>query len=99
MPAIAVGPRLLAAVGDSAREHALLGVVVSGYFAGGALVARHLGVSYQVAPNLRLYALLLPVPLLLALCWYVISVMVFVRPERLTRHLLDGLRPYFTPRR
>jgi hypothetical protein len=81
------------------REHALLGVIVAGYFIGGAFVARHLGVAYQVAPNLRLYALLLPVTLLLALCWHVVSVMLFVRPERLTRHLIDSLRPYFTLRR
>jgi hypothetical protein len=84
---------------SSLREHTALIALVGAYFLAATLIAEIHGITYRFTSNLRLYALLLSLPLLLALIWHVVSVMVFVRPARLTHYLLSSLKPYFTAQR
>lgn len=99
MPLIDHGRTALAAVYDSLQEHAALIGVVGAYFLAAAFVAGTNDLPYRFAPNLGGYALALFIPLVFAFCWHAISVMIFVRPARLTLYLLKSLRPYLAARR
>jgi hypothetical protein len=89
----------LLAVREALREHAALTGMVSAYFLAAAAIANMYGLPYRFAPNLGGYAVALFIPLVFAFCWHAISVMVFVRPDRLTLYLLSSLKPYLAPRR
>ena len=75
-------------------EHALLVSLVGAYFLAAAGIAALYGLPFDFAPNLRGYALMMSIPLLFILCWHAISVMIFVRPQRLTRYLISSMKPY-----
>lgn len=81
------------------REHALLIGLVCVYWLGASILADFYELPHRLLPNLKAYAVAFTVPLLLAFCWYTITVMVFVRPERLTLYLFTNLRSYLTRER
>lgn len=99
MPLIDRGRTALSAAHATLREHAPLIGVVAAYFLAAVLVARINGLPYRFAPNLGGYALALFIPLVFAFCWHALSVMLFVRPARLTLYLLKSLKPYLAPQR
>lgn len=81
------------------REHALLIGLVVVYWLAALGVARVYHLPSNLVPNLLGYAVPLLVPLVMALCWYAISIMVYVRPERLTRYLIASLKESLTRER
>jgi hypothetical protein len=81
------------------REHALLIGLVAVYWLAALGVSSFYNLPNNLLPNLLGYAVPLLVPLALALCWHTISIMVFVRPERLTRYLIASLRESLTRER
>jgi hypothetical protein len=99
MPPINYGRTALSAVRKTLRAHAMLAAVVCSYFLAAAAVANLHGLPYGFAPNLAGYAIALFIPLVFAFCWHAISVMIFVRPDRLTLYLLSSLKPYLAPQR
>lgn len=82
-----------------AREHALLVGLVAVYW----LAALSMVTAYRLPESLLLslpgYAISLLVPLVFALCGHVVSIMVCVRPKRLTRYLTASLKESLTQRR
>lgn len=81
------------------REHALLIGLVAVYWLAALGVSSFYNLPNNLLPNLLGYAVPVLVPLALALCWHAISIMVFVRPERLTRYLIASLRESLTQER
>lgn len=81
------------------REQAVLIGLVAAYWLAALMVSDFYDLPHRLLPNFTGYASALAVPLALAFCWYAISVMVYVRPERLTRYLFTSLRSYITPER
>jgi hypothetical protein len=81
------------------REHAALLVLVVAYLASAILVAQGFGIAYDFMPNLMQYLLLIVTPLVLAFCLRTIYVMVFIRPDQLTRYLIASIKPYIEPKR
>lgn len=81
------------------REHALLIGLITVYWIAALGVSSFYNLPHKLLPNLLGYAVPLLVPLALALCWHAISIMVFVRPERLTRYLIVCLKAALTRER
>ena len=81
------------------REHGLLIGLVAVYWLAALVVSNFYNLPNHLLPNLLGYAVPLFVQLVLALCWYAISIMVFVRPERLTRYLIASLKKSLTQER
>jgi membrane-associated phospholipid phosphatase len=78
-------------------EHRVLIGLVFIYWLASLLVANFYQIPRSRSPDLDLYFLVaLFIPLIFALCWHTISVMLFVRPERLTLYLIADLRRYLT---
>lgn len=82
-----------------AREHALLIGLVAVYWLAALGVAHVYGLPGKLIPNLLGYAVPLLVPLALALCWHALSIMIYVRPRRLTRYLIASLKESLTRER
>lgn len=87
------------AVDSTLREHAVLIAVIGGYFLAAAVIASIHRLPFGFLPNFSSYGLLLLVLLIFGVCWHAITVMIFVRPARLTRYLLTSLKPYLAPHR
>lgn len=81
------------------REHAVLVAIICLYGVAMYAASRYYQLPYSFTPNMLGYAELLYIPLASALSVHVISVMVFVRPDRLVEHLQHSLKPYFAPSR
>ncbi len=82
------------------REHAPLIGLIGLYGLGAIAIAQIYNLSYPLLPNLlAAYFVTLGIPLALAFCWHALRVMIFVRPHRLTLHLLADLKTYLAPRR
>lgn len=81
------------------REHALLVGLVAAYWLAALGVAHAYGLPGNLIPNLLGYAVPLLVPLALALCWHALSIMIYVRPRRLTRYLIASLKESLTRER
>lgn len=81
------------------RDHAVLIVIICLYGIAMYGASRYYQLPYRFAPNMLGYAELLYIPLASALSVHAISVMVFVRPDRLVEHLQHSLKPYFVPAR
>lgn len=77
-------------------EHGLLIGLVLIYWLASLAVASIYQIPRDRSTNAYTYFLLsIFLPLVVALCWNTVSIMLFVRPERLTRYLLEDLRQYF----
>lgn len=83
----------------SLREHAALAIIVLGYVLVTLVFSRWVELPYSFSLSLAGYAVALFIPLVFGFCWHVISVMVFVRPDRLTLYLIASLKPYLAPQR
>lgn len=88
-----------AALRKTLHEHSLLTSMVCAYFLLAAAVAHLYALPYSFTPNFAGYAVALFIPLVFAFCWHAISIMLFVRPDRLTLYLLSSLKPYLAPQR
>lgn len=85
---------------DSVRkvlgEHGLLIGLVLIYWLASLVVASLYQIPLDRSPSAYTYFILsIFLPLIVALCWHTVSIMLFVRPERLTLYLLNDLRQYF----
>jgi hypothetical protein len=78
------------------REHALLIGLVVVYWFFALTVSSSFHLPHKLWPSFWGYAALVFTPLVFAFCWHAISVMVFVRPDRLTRYLISSLRQHLT---
>lgn len=99
MTPIAHGRPLFALAARALTDHAVLIGLVIAYFLSAAFIAKLYGLPFNFTPNLFGYAVFLSIPLIFILCWHAITVMIFVRPERLTRHLISSMKPYVAPPR
>lgn len=68
--------------------------MVGAYFIAGAIVATFYGLPYSFGPSFKSYSFIIGLLLLAALCIHAIRVMIFVRPDRLTRYLICSLKPF-----
>jgi PAP2 superfamily. len=100
MPSVDHGQNALSAIYTGLREHAILVGLIVAYGLAALAVAEFQGLTYPLFFNLlAAYFVTLLIPLTLAFCWHAIGVMIFVRPQRLTRYLLSSLKGYLEPRR
>lgn len=94
------GQSALSAISAGVRGHSVLIGLILCYSAAAIAVSRLHDLSYNLWPNLlAAYFVTLAIPLALAFCWHAIRVMIFVRPQRLTLHLLSSLKTYLAPQR
>lgn len=94
------GRAALSAAYAGLREHAVLVSLIGAYSIAAIFVSRAYALSYNLLPNLlAAYFVTLLIPLALAFCWHALWVMIFVRPHRLTLHLLASLKSFLAPRR
>jgi membrane-associated phospholipid phosphatase len=78
-------------------EHGLLIGLVLIYWLASLAVANMYQIPRDRSPDAYTYFLLsIFLPLIVALCWNTVSIMLFVRPERLTLYLLDDLQQYLS---
>jgi len=94
------GQSALTAFSAGVRDHAILIGLILCYGAAAVAVSGLYDLPYKLWPNLlAAYFVTLAIPLALAFCWHAIRVMIFVRPRRLTLHLLSSLKAFLAPQR
>lgn len=81
------------------REHALLIGLVAAYWVAALAVSSYYKLPNDLLANLSGYAAPMIMPLVFALCWHTISIMVFVRPKHLTRYVIASLKENLTRER
>lgn len=90
----------MSAVWRGVREHAALIGLICAYCLAALVIKEMNDLPYRFFLNLvSAYLVTLLLPLTLAFCWHAISVMVFVRPDRLTLYLISSLKTYLAPQR